>query len=158
MPHGISIDFSRTTTTDCLPTKENSNKIHDRHGGIWQNRILQSSRQARRRQCTKGMWLGRASDINEHLMGTSRGLVKSRTIKRVIPAENWNRDIFDTFAGRPWNPREMVPLILRFLRTTKTVHQIPQCPTTLRLHLDLDRHLQTDHEDINNPFKRIKWS
>ena len=32
----------------------------------------------------KGMWLGRDSDSSEHQIATSRGIIKSRTIKRVI--------------------------------------------------------------------------
>ena len=53
----------------------------------------------------KGVWLGRDSDSSEHLIATSRGIIKSRTIQRAIPSEKWTRERFDTFNGYPWNPK-----------------------------------------------------
>ena len=43
---------------------------------------------------TKGMWIGRDSNSSEHLIATSHGVVKARTIQRVIPSEKWNRELF----------------------------------------------------------------
>ena len=43
---------------------------------------------------TKGMWIGRDSNSSEHLIATSHGVAKARTIQRVIPSEKWNRELF----------------------------------------------------------------
>ena len=72
------------------------------------------------------MWLGRGSDSSEHLIATSHGVIKSRTINKVIPSEKWNRDVFDTFTGYPWTTKGDGSFDLSLLSHNKnTVIQTP---------------------------------
>ena len=34
-----------------------------------------------------GLWLGRSTDTNEHLISTETGVVRARTVRRVVPEE-----------------------------------------------------------------------
>ena len=52
-----------------------------------------------------GIWLGRETDSGEHLIGTSSGAAKTRSIRRLAPSERWQTEIFSAFKGVPWNPR-----------------------------------------------------
>ena len=57
---------------------------------------------------TRAMWIGRDSDSSEHLIATSHGVVKSRTIIRVIPSEKWNRDFLNHSKGMESNRRRFI--------------------------------------------------
>ena len=50
-----------------------------------------------------GVWLGVQDETNEIILGTVRGIVKARTVRRKESAEeSWDTEIFNTFAGTPW--------------------------------------------------------
>ena len=57
---------------------------------------------------TRAMGIGRDSDSSEHLIATSHGVVKSRTIIRVIPSEKWNRDFLNHSKGMESNRRRFI--------------------------------------------------
>ena len=52
-----------------------------------------------------GIWLGRETDTSEHPVGTSAGVLKSRSIRRFAPSERLQLKLFKEFKGVPWNPR-----------------------------------------------------
>ena len=50
-----------------------------------------------------GIWLGRSEEIDEHLLGTPRGVMRARTIRRLIPQDRWDAQSFLEFRGVPWD-------------------------------------------------------
>ena len=51
-----------------------------------------------------GIWLGLVSRTNEHILGTSKGVVKARAIRRLPKEERWNTDALAMMRGSPWQP------------------------------------------------------
>ena len=50
-----------------------------------------------------GVWLGRSEESDEHLVGTPRGVIRARTVRRLIPDKRWNAEVFLGFRGLPWD-------------------------------------------------------
>jgi len=50
-----------------------------------------------------GIFLGVKSDSSEFFIGTSEGILKIRTIKRVPPSQRWNASTLEWIRGTPWN-------------------------------------------------------
>ena len=50
-----------------------------------------------------GIWLGRSEESDEHLLGTLRGVMRARTIRRLVPENRWDAQAFLEFRGVPWN-------------------------------------------------------
>ena len=59
-----------------------------------------------------GIWVGRVSKSDEHLVLTERGAIYSRTV-RPHPQGEHVREIFDKVRGLPWNPSGRVEPIVR---------------------------------------------
>ena len=59
-----------------------------------------------------GIWVGRVSKSDEHLVLTERGAIYSRTV-RPHPRGEHVREIFDKVRGLPWNPSGRVEPIVR---------------------------------------------
>ena len=59
-----------------------------------------------------GIWVGRVSKSDEHLVLTERGAIYSRTV-RPHPQGEHVRDIFEKVRGLPWNPSGRVEPIVR---------------------------------------------
>ena len=57
------------------------------------------------RQWHRGTWLGKASISDEHLVGTARGVLTVRTIRRLLEHEQNDASVLNTFVGEPWNTR-----------------------------------------------------
>ena len=56
-------------------------------------------RQGRRKQkmdaaMEPGIWLGRAEDSDEHLVGTPQGVYRCRTVRRMVPDKQWSAEMF----------------------------------------------------------------
>ena len=51
-----------------------------------------------------GVWLGTIERTEEVLIGTSRGVVKCRTISRSLDADKWDVQTINTMKGTPWEP------------------------------------------------------
>ena len=49
-----------------------------------------------------GMWLGRSTRTNEHLVGTRVGVIKARTVKRRPETLKWDRELYDAMNFVPW--------------------------------------------------------
>ena len=53
-----------------------------------------------------GIWLGRDTEADEHVVFTSQvGIHKVRTIKRQVPSKQWNRELFLKLNSTPWDPK-----------------------------------------------------
>ena len=50
-----------------------------------------------------GIWLGRAEESDEHLVGTSRGVQRCRTVRRREESSQWDERLFAEIKGVPWN-------------------------------------------------------
>ena len=50
-----------------------------------------------------GIWLGRSEESDEHLLGTPRGVMRARTIRRLVPENRWDAQAFLEFRGVPWD-------------------------------------------------------
>ena len=59
-----------------------------------------------------GIWVGRVSKSDEHLVLTERGTIYSRTV-RPHPQGEHVREIFDKVRGLPWNPSGRVEPIVK---------------------------------------------
>jgi hypothetical protein len=52
-----------------------------------------------------GIWLGIYDDSGEYLVGTSKGVIKTRTFKRKAdPTSRWNMKEIYEMKGTPWQP------------------------------------------------------
>ena len=49
-----------------------------------------------------GIWLGRSTRTNEHLVGTRVGVIKARTVKRLPETLKWDRELCDAMNFVPW--------------------------------------------------------
>ena len=49
-----------------------------------------------------GIWLGRSTRTNEHLVGTTVGVIKARTVKRRPGTLKWDRELHDAMKFVPW--------------------------------------------------------
>lgn len=53
----------------------------------------------------EGVWLGIREESREHIVGTTEGVIKARTVsRREIDQEKWNNELFNQFQGTPWRP------------------------------------------------------
>ena len=50
-----------------------------------------------------GIWLGRTEESDEHLVGTARGVLRARTVRRMTPDKRWDSELFFGFRGVPWD-------------------------------------------------------
>ena len=49
-----------------------------------------------------GIWLGRSTRTNQHLVGTRVGVIKARTVKRRPETLKWDRELYDAMNFVPW--------------------------------------------------------
>ena len=49
-----------------------------------------------------GIWLGRSTRTNEHLVGTRVGVIRARTVKRRPKSLKWDRELYDAMNFVPW--------------------------------------------------------
>ena len=49
-----------------------------------------------------GLWLGRSTDTNEHLVSTETGVVRARTVRRVVPEDQWDKTLAEKSIWLPW--------------------------------------------------------
>eukprot|EP00973_Karenia_brevis_P042574 5893899-Karenia_brevis.AAC.2 len=51
-----------------------------------------------------GVWLGVSPETHEHLIGTSRGVVKCRAISAVEESKKFDKNFIEEMKGLPWQP------------------------------------------------------
>ena len=51
----------------------------------------------------RGLWLGRESTSPEIPLGTSTGVFKARSIRRLPNSEKYDKELFNSFRATPWN-------------------------------------------------------
>eukprot|EP00971_Amphidinium_carterae_P302325 6007337-Amphidinium_carterae.1 len=52
----------------------------------------------------RGLWLGRTEHSGEDIVGTAEGVLKVRSIKRLVLDEQHDRQLFGALRGSPWAP------------------------------------------------------
>ena len=52
----------------------------------------------------EGIWLGRDSKTDEHLIGTPNGMVRCRALKRRVERRRWDTNLLNAMVWDPWNP------------------------------------------------------
>ena len=50
-----------------------------------------------------GIWLGRSTRTNEHLVGTRLGVIRARTVKRRPETLKWDRELYGAMKFVPWS-------------------------------------------------------
>ena len=54
----------------------------------------------------KGIWLGRAEETNEHVVGNELGVFLTRTVRRVPKGQRADGELLRSMRGVPWEPRQ----------------------------------------------------
>ena len=54
-----------------------------------------------------GLWLGRSSQTNEHIVGTSSGIVMARTVKAKPDEDRWCKAEFEMMVYPPWSQKDV---------------------------------------------------
>ena len=49
-----------------------------------------------------GIWMGRSTRTNEHLVGTRTGVIKARTVKRRPETRKCDRELYEVMNFVPW--------------------------------------------------------
>ena len=52
-----------------------------------------------------GIWLGRATESDEHIVGTAQGVYTARSVRAKNDQEIWNSGLIKSMKGTPWAPR-----------------------------------------------------
>ena len=50
-----------------------------------------------------GLWLGRSTTTNEHIVGTTIGVIKVRTVKRRPEELQWDKFLYEAMVWKPWS-------------------------------------------------------
>ena len=53
----------------------------------------------------QGIWLSRATESDEHIVGTADGVYTARSVRAKNDQEIWNGDLIKRMRGTPWDPR-----------------------------------------------------
>ena len=57
----------------------------------------------------KGIWLGRDTATNEHIIGITNKVIKARTVRRLIAPDSFDKQLLDAINAYPWTPVANVP-------------------------------------------------
>ena len=52
-----------------------------------------------------GVWIGKCTSTEEHLIGTKDGVVRARSIRRLPASDRFDKELYENFKGVPWRPR-----------------------------------------------------
>ena len=77
----------------------------------------------------EGIWLGRDSKTDEHLIGTPNGMVRSRALKRRVERRRWDTTLLNAMIWDPWKPTPVTrgrPLKVRSDREPILMGPIPR--------------------------------
>ena len=77
----------------------------------------------------EGIWLGRDSKTDEHLIGTPSGMVRSRALKRRVERRRWDTTLLNAMIWDPWKPTPVTrgrPLKVRSDREPILMGPIPR--------------------------------
>ena len=57
----------------------------------------------------KGIWLGKDTATNEHIIGIANRVVRARTIRRMVLPDNFDKQLLDIINSYPWTPISTAP-------------------------------------------------
>ena len=52
-----------------------------------------------------GLWLGRDTSADMHIVGTTSGVFKTRSIRRLPVSEQVDKQLLKDFQAKPWDPK-----------------------------------------------------
>ena len=58
----------------------------------------------------EGVWLGRHSKTDEHLIGTPKGMFRSRALTRRVERRRWDTTLLNAMIWDPWKPTAVTSL------------------------------------------------
>ena len=97
-----------------------------------------------------GVWLGRAEESDEHLVGTPQGVQRARTVRRLEPDKRWDAEAFLGFRGLPWNvAAEAAPLAAQ--PKVKVHFALPPSEVVKQPDGELRTHGGDELEDVEEP-------
>ncbi len=84
----------------------------------------------------EGIWLGLRWRSDEHLVGTKDGVVKARTVRRLLDDQKWNPEMINQIRGAPRRPtpewRAMQCQSTRKMPKEIDARKMLTCPTSRR--------------------------
>jgi hypothetical protein len=102
----------------------------------------------------EGLWVGRDTESNEHLILTSEGAWKTRNVRRLPPSGQANKELAQSVTGLPWNPTSNKKdadvgtfVVVGQSRTTSTSAGVGPDPETEETEKKAEGRLK-DSEDI----------
>ena len=95
----------------------------------------------------RGMWIGKTTESDEHLLANELGVYTTRTVKRVPDSELERADLVRSLQGTPWDRLAGRPAG----RPRKTVGTLPVAKETERPSEDADERCSAKAQDLNPP-------
>ena len=74
----------------------------------------------------KGVWVGRTENSDEHLLLTPRGVMRTKMVRRLPPAEVTANAFYDTVKGQPWDEFIGSHKLLRGPEPRVTFQMVPE--------------------------------
>ena len=71
---------------------------------VWHLRLKSAGKDKMNTRWGSGVWLGIREESNEVFVGTDEGVVKCRSIRRKAGPDRWDKDLFNSIKGTPWEP------------------------------------------------------
>ena len=71
-----------------------------------------------------GLWLGKDTEANDTIVGTSTGCFKSRSIRRLPKDQQFQQTALNDMKGLPWDPTATGQLDENFVVSEETVKQL----------------------------------
>ena len=71
---------------------------------VWYLRLKSAGKDKMNTRWGSGVWLGIREESNEVFVGTDEGVVKCRSIRRKAGQDRWDKDLFNSIKGTPWEP------------------------------------------------------
>ena len=72
---------------------------------IWHLKPNSKGKMKAENRWSNGVWLGSGDESGDHIIGTEKGTIKVRTVRRKGSEEDrWNSEEFTKLQGTPWEP------------------------------------------------------
>ena len=106
---------------------------------------------------TPGIWLGRCTGSNEHIVGTSSRVYKTRSVRRMPESRQWQTELLQSVKGTPSAPRgdgREDPTFLRIPMTPQAETPTPPDHEEGVLQTDIPESGSSESMDVGESSKR----
>ena len=106
---------------------------------------------------TPGIWLGRCTGSNEHIVGTSSRVYKTRSVRRMPESRQWQTELLQSVKGTPSAPRgdgREDPTFLRIPMTPQAETPTPPDHEEGALQSDIPEKGDAESMDVGESSKR----